>query len=142
MKVWNYMIIMLTMMIFLTLMGFKPIGAEGVLDSFNINISSSTGQIAVTDLSNSLFYNQLITILLLTAGAGAIIVGLFSKQFDWKIGMVPIFTLFVIKFVSFGWNIVYMTSERWLQAITATIFLPLTAMFIFSIVEWFSSGDN
>jgi hypothetical protein len=150
MKVWNYMMIMLTMMIFLSFIGLplNQTDDSSILSSVGININSTTGKLVSGDVASSSWYDNLFnptTGLIVLAGIGtAIIVGFFTKQFDWKLVLVGFFTSFAIQFVSVGWQVVQLaknTGEDWLVAIIATIFLPLTAMFIFSIVEWFGGAD-
>ena len=148
MKVWNYMMIMLTMMIFLAFVGVPITGSNTILTAVGINVSSSTGDLVEGDVASSEWYNDLFNAtdgLIVIAGLGvAIIVGLFTRQFDWKLVLVGFFTSFAIKFVSVGWSVVQLaqgTGERWLIGVVATIFLPLAAMFIFSIVEWFGGTE-
>lgn len=149
MKVWNYMMIMLVMMIFLSFLGFAPAGSDGVLDVMGVSINNQTGVLESGDVGNSSWFDFLFnatTGKLLAVGAGAaIIVGFFTRQFDWKIVVVGFFTSFVSLFVSFGWGIIELarsTGDNWLIAVVATIFLPLTAMFVFSIVEWFGGSPS
>ena len=143
MKVWNYMTIMLVLMIFLTFLGFPPIGSSEILNDVGIVMNSTTGEIVGEDISGSNWQTTLL--LILTSGIGsAFVVGYFTKTFDWRLALVGFFTSFVILFVKTGWGIMQLardTGETWLIAIVATIFLPLTAMFIFSVVEWFGGND-
>jgi hypothetical protein len=143
---------MLTMMIFLSFLGFSPTGSENnMLTNLSISINTSAtdpSDLVTADLVSSGWFQKLFNattgILALIGIGGAIIVGLFSKTFDWKIVMIGFFVSFVSTFVYFGWSIVQLaqsTGEVWLTAIIATIFLPLTAMFIFSIVEWFGGTE-
>jgi len=148
MKVWNYMAMMLTMMIYLNFLGFSPAGTNSIVQDAGININATTGELISGDISNSEWYNDLFNltdgILVLIGISGAVIIGFFTKSFDWKIALLGFFTAFVIKFISFGWAIVNMassTGESWLVGIVATIFLPLTVMFIVSIVEWFGGTE-
>lgn len=151
MKIWNYMMIMLTMMIFLSFLGFSPTGSGSMLNNLSISINTSATNptdLVTADLVGSSWFEKLFNkttgILALIGLGGAIIVGLFSKTFDWKIVMIAFFISFVSTFVYFGYSIVQLaqsTGEIWLTAIIATIFLPLTAMFIFSIVEWFGGTE-
>jgi len=149
MKVWNYMMIMLTMMIFLSFMGYSLTGSDTILQDVGIEINSTTGELVEGDVANSNWFDKLFnasTGLIVLAGlAVAIAVGFFTKQFDWKLALVGFFTSFVIFFVSFGWNIIELaksTGETWLVAVIATIFLPLSAMFVISIIEWFGGSPS
>jgi uncharacterized membrane protein len=149
MKVWNYMAIMLTMMVFLYFLGFNPAGTSSVLSSAGVVIDPTTGELITGDVANSTWFDMFfggLGILTLALTGGAIIIGLFTKSFEWKLVVLPFFTFFVFKFLSFGWGIVQLakdTGESWLVAIIATIFIPLTIMFGVSIIEWFggTGGD-
>jgi len=145
MKVWNFMMIMLTMIIFLSFLGISTTNSEGILGNMSISINQTTGELIDGDISSSGWFTKLfgdgIGLLLVgLATAGAVVVGLFTKSFEWKLVLLPFFTGLVVKFASVGWSIVQLaqtTSASWLIAAVATVFLPLTVMFIFSIVEWF-----
>jgi len=148
MKVWNYMAIMLTMMVFLYFVGFNPAGSGDVLSSAGIQINSTTGELIEGDVGNSDWYDGLFNAtngwLVLLGVGSAIVIGFITKSFEWKLVLIAFFTTFVAKFVTFGWGIINLardTGETWLIAIIATIFLPITAMFIVSIVEWFGGSD-
>jgi len=150
MKVWNYMMVMLTMMIFLFFMGLSPPEVSTKLDKMGINISSTDASLVSYDVGNSNWYSFLFSgsgaLLLTVLTGGAVIVGFFTKSFEWKLVLLPFFTTFVIAFVGFGWSIITLASNNdsagWLVKIIATIFLPLTVMFIVSIVEWFGGAGT
>ena len=148
MKLWNYMAIMLTMMVFLYFLGFNPAGSSSIVQGTGIYVNSTSGELVSGDISNSEWYNNLFNLtdgILVAIGlAGAVFVGFFTKSFDWRIALIGFFSAFVIKFISFGWSIVRLaqdTGETWLVGIIATVFLPLTVMFIVSIVEWFGGTE-
>jgi hypothetical protein len=148
MKLWNYMMIMLTMMIFLAFLGFSPAGSKGVLSDVGIVINETTGELIEGDIASSNWTDSLFNstngLIALIGIGGAVIVGLWTRTFDWRIVLIGFFTAFVTKFITFGWGIVQLamdTGETWLIAIIATVFLPLTVMFVFSIVEWFGGYE-
>jgi hypothetical protein len=126
-------------------MGVSP-SDNGILSSTGISINSTNGQIITANPQNSEWYENLFnqnTGLILTVIGATILVGFLTKQFDWKIVLVGFFTGFVVKFISVGWSVIQLVpdSDGWLKAIIATIFLPLSVMFIFSIVEWFGGAE-
>lgn len=146
-NVWNFMAIMLTMMVFLFFLGFNPVGVSTVLNDVGININSTTGVLEEGDVANSSWSRDLFNTtdgLLVGLGIGsALIVGLFTRTFEWKILLSGFFLAFIIKFLAFGYSIVSLandTGETWLVAIAATVFLPLTGMFIISIINWFGKS--
>ena len=147
MKVWNYMIIMLTMMIFLEFVGI-PLYTSGnqIYNSIGLNISSD-GSVVQADVGNSTWLDYVLGTagLITLAGVGAaIVVGFFTKTFDWKLVLVGFFTSYIVAFASVGKQVIDIaiaTGEGWLVGIIVTIFVPLGAMFIFSVVEWFGGND-
>lgn len=148
MKLWNYMAIMLTMMVFLFFLGFNPSASSNAINETGIIINQTTGELISGDVANSAWYNKVFNatdgILVAIGIAGAVLVGFFTKTFDWKIALSGFFLDFVVKFVSFGWSIVSLakgTNQDWLIAIVATVFLPLAVMFIVSIIEWFGGTE-
>ena len=140
------MAMMLTMMIFLTFLGFNPAGSGDVLNDIGLNISNS-GEVIEADVVNSGWYSLLFNAtngILLLAGLGtAFFVGFFTKTFDFKLVLIGFFTAFVVKFLMFGKALITLaqTGDTWLVGIVVTIFVPLSAMFIFSMVEWFGGND-
>jgi hypothetical protein len=149
MKVWNYMMIMLVLMIFLPLVGMNVTGGEDILSNLSISINNSTGEVIQGDVSNSgiwnLLFNPLDGFLCIAGLVLSVSIGILTRTFDWKLSLIGFFTAFVIKFGTMGWNIVqysYQNGSSWVGVIVATIFLPLSAMFIFSLVEWFAGGNE
>ena len=149
MKVWTYLAIMIGMMTFLYFLGMGPTGAGNSLSGAGIVINQTTGALISGDIGASNWFSDLfgdgIGILVALSTLGVIVVGLYTRSFEWKLVVLPFFLGTIAKFVSFGWAIVEMaegTEQGWLVAIVATVFLPLTAMFIFSIVEWFGGSPS
>ena len=148
MKLWNYMMIMLTMMIFLAFLGYSPAGSPDILNDVGITINETTGELVEGDIASSnwtdTLFNSTNGLIALIGIGGAVIVGLWTRTFDWRIVLIGFFTSFITKFITFGWGVVQLakdTGETWLIAVIATVFLPLTAMFIVSIVEWFGGTE-
>ena len=149
MKLWNYMMIMLTMIIFLSFMGLSPPAVSDKLSDMGIGISSTDATLTSYDVGNSVWFNFLFSgagaLLLTVLTGGAVIVGFFTKSFEWKLVLLPFFTSFVVLFIGFGWSIITLVNTTegsgWLVPIIATVFLPLTVMFVFSIVEWFGGQE-
>jgi hypothetical protein len=147
MKVWNYMVIMLGMMIFLFFLGFPLTGSSETLEDIGIHINSTETGESYVDISSSNWFEKLFDkfdgIIAVLALGGAVIVGLFGKTLDWKIVLgVPFFSLFLIKFVRVAWAVVEMTDETWLKAVFITIFGTLGGGFVISLVEWFGGSPS
>jgi hypothetical protein len=135
------------MLLFLEFMGFHTT-AGGILDTVGISVNNQTSELVSGDVTQSPFYLTLFGAsgLLLAIGlAGAVIVGFFTKTFDWKIALLPFITGILVLFVGTGWQIVQFAQnegQAWLTGIIAMIFLPLTVGFIYSIVEFFAGGGD
>lgn len=143
MKVWNYIIIMLTMVIFLTFTGFTPSASPTSNLSIGFNVTSETNPVSV-DFQNSSWYQSMI-LALIAGSVGAVAIGLFTKQFEWKLVILTPMLALAGLFISVGWSIVQLaisTGEGWLVAVIATIFIPLMVGFGISVMEWFAGGDN
>ena len=52
-RVWTYMTVMLTMMIFLFFLGYSPSGVDATLAQAGIVINATTGELVTGDISNS-----------------------------------------------------------------------------------------
>jgi len=143
MRVWNYIVMMLTLIIFLEFVGFHT-PAGSILDFMGIGISETTSELESFSLLSSNFFAIIATLSGVLA-AGAVIVGFFTKTFDWKIVVVTAVISITTLFVGAGVSIVsyaMATGESWLIAIVATIFIPITAGFVWSIVDWFAGGND
>ena len=145
MKLWNYIVIMLTMMIFLEFLGIVT-GISIVLDKFNITINPNTHELVNSDIVSSTFYGWIFAsagILMALSAGGAIIVGLFAKSYDPSLVVLPaiisVGTLFAGTFYSL---ISYVQDyDPWATKIIALIMLPLAAGFLWSCVEFFRGVD-
>jgi hypothetical protein len=146
MKVWNYLIIMITLLIFLEFVGVHT-GGGILLNKVGISINQENSILETSDIQQSEFYDDLFGaggILILVLTAGAVIVGFFTKSFEWKLVLAPFMTGVVITFVSAGVSIINYartTGEHWLIAVISTIFLPLTIGFVYSVFEWFGGSE-
>ena len=144
MRVWNYIVLMLTLIIFLEFVGFHT-PAGSILNSLGIEISSTTSDLGEITLASSNLFGLLAVLSGAIAIGGTIIVGFFTKTFDWKLVVVVSIIPILILFVGTGVGIInyaISTGEKWLIAIVATIFLPMTAGFIWSVVDWFAGGND
>ena len=145
MKVWNYIMIMTTMIIFLNFVGLPPVGTDNLFNetSISINSTSTTNPINVDFQNSDLFQSILIA---LAAGAGAaIIVGMFTRQFEWKLVVLTPMLAIAALFISTSWSIVQLaasTGESWLIMVIATIFVPMMVGFGISVMEWFAGGND
>ncbi len=142
MKIWNYIVIFITLFMFLEFVGF-PMGFASTLSYFGITMVDS--QLVSADIASSALYSYLFgTVGILILAGGAVIIGLFSKSFDVNLILLPVITTVLVKFVSAGWIIVKYaqeTGQSWLTGIVAMIFIPFTIGYIVAAVEWFRGTD-
>jgi len=143
MKLANYVIMLLTMMIILEFIGL-PTGLSSILNSFGVNINSNTGQLISADIGNSTFWNWIFAntgILVLVSAFAAVIVGLFAKSFDTSLVIAPfIVSLASLMIGTFSGLISYAASigQNWTIAIIVTIFIPIAAGFIMACLDEFA----
>jgi hypothetical protein len=147
MKVWTYLIIFVAMMLFLEFVGIHT-ALNGTLGLVGITINKDTSLLETGDISQSTFWTKSfgagVGVLMLVISAGGIIAGLFGKQFDTRLVILPFITGVLALFSGTTWIIVQyamLTGESWLIGIVATIFLPLGVGFVFSLIEFFGGTD-
>jgi len=146
MKLWNYIILLVTMMIFLEFVGI-PTGLSATLENFGISINPATANLITADLESSNFFDRIFGntgVLIILLGGGAIIVGLFAKSYDTSLVILPLIVLIGTLFASTFWTIIKYTQalgQSWMTALIATIFVPLGIGFIWSCVEFFRGVD-
>jgi hypothetical protein len=139
MKLWNYLVIFTTMMIFMEFVGI-PTGISGTLSYFGVNINPITHQLISADLESSTFYGWLFGlsgVLIILSTVGTVIVGLFARSYDTSLVVLPaiisVGTLFTSTFIF----LIQYFSESWAQNIMVVIFVPLGIGFLWSCVEFF-----
>lgn len=143
MKLGNWMVMIVAMVIFLEFMGI-PTGLSVILNSFGININSTTGEVINAGLDNSSFWNSIFGIsgvLILLASGGAVVVGLFAKSYDTSLIILPlIITIGGLFIITFGTIILYVKSldVQWMTMLITTIFGTLGVGFIMSCVDYFA----
>jgi hypothetical protein len=145
MKVWNYIVIMTTMIIFLNFVGLAPTATNSFSNqtSISFNATSATNPISV-DFQNSSWF-QSILVALIAGSVGAVAIGLFTKQFEWKLVVLTPMLAILGLFITTGWSILQLavsTGEGWLIMVIATIFVPMMVGFGISVVEWFAGGND
>lgn len=146
MKLWNYIVLMLSLMIFLEFVGLQT-GLSTTLSNFGVEFNDNSELIS-GDLENSGFFSQIfgstgILIVLISTGVGAVVVGLFAKSYDTSLVVLPLVIWVGTLFASTFWSIIQYVPEeqKWMTALIATIFIPLGAGFLWSCVEFFRGVD-
>lgn len=157
MKVWNYVFIAISMMLFLTFLGFQT----GFTSLFNIIGFHSTTEAVnnssvlvienVTTSASGIFHNLFGDgadisglLLALVAAGGSIIVGLFAKADVENLILLPFITgtlvLFLETFVSIM-NFAIGTFPGWATAVVLVVFIPFTVGFVIALAEFFRGTD-
>jgi hypothetical protein len=140
MKLGNWMIMIVSMVIFLEFMQI-PTGLGVILNSFGLNIGSG---VVTQTIDNSSIWNDIFGasgIFILLAAGGAVIVGLFAKSYDASLVILPlIITIGGIFIVTFGTVIMYINALgiQWMTMLITTIFGAMGVGFIMSCVDYFA----
>ena len=144
MKMQEYVIMFITMIIFLEFAGV-PTGFSATLEQFGINWNENTHQLVSADLENSGFWDEIFSsssgILILLVGVGAIVVGLFAKSYDTSLIILPFVIYIGGLFTLTSWTIIKYAQtlgQNWITLLVATIFIPLGIGFILSCVDYFA----
>lgn len=147
MKVWNYLIIFLAMMLFLEFIGIHTT-LNGMLNIVGVDISPIDSSVNSADIKQSDFWSNLFGVgtgvLMLVVTVGGIIAGLFGKAFDTKLLVLPFITGTMLLFAGTGWIIIQqamLTGEQWIIALIVTIWIPVIAGFIYSLMEFIGGTD-
>jgi len=146
MKIYNTLVIMLGMMIFLQMLGLGFSTGTEILGDAGIVINNSDVSQSTLDVGNSnwkdLLFNSAGGLLV---GLGlALAIGFLTKTFDRKLVVLPFVTAYLVLFISFGTGIFALasgTGESWLSAIVITVWGLISAMFVWSIIEWFGGVE-
>jgi len=145
------MFIAITMMLFLTFLGFET-GLTEIFNLIGLSYDSTTGEIGAVSFSASNFFDALFgngdTIKgILTAlgfAVGAVLVGLFTKSSVENLILLPFITgtlvLFVQTFITVM-NYAVGNFPAWATAAVVIIFLPFTVGYIMSLAEFFRGTD-
>ena len=148
MKLYNYIIIMVTMMVILELVGIST-GFGQTLSLIGIDINPTNGSVTSVDVHGSklfdVFFGNLNGLFALTlAAAGSIVVGLLGKYYDTNLLILPAVIWVATTFVgTFGSLMILALNshQNWFVGIVCTIFVPLQIGFLMAAVDWFG-GDR
>lgn len=150
MKTWSYIVIMITMIIFMQFTGIDT-GSKSTLALVNVSINNETGQLTSYDVQQSSFWQNIfgaagvgILVAIVTSGVGLIVAGLLGKTFNENLVILPLIIGVFAQFIAVGINIISYANSLgagWLTAIVATIFIPLIVGFLISLVEFFRGTD-
>lgn len=152
MKLYNWLTIMFGMMVFLFFLGFPLTDSSEILEDAGVSVNETNYEDSTIDVADSRWTRNIFdgtdAILALLAIGGAITIGIWGKTLDWKLIVLPFIVGFVAKFLRVGWGLINLVNTQaedgsgWLVAIIVTVFGTLTAMAVFSMVEWFAGGND
>jgi len=147
-KVRTYVVTMITLMMFLTLLGFET-GMSPIYNKLNFQYTSDTGTIKEYDLTGGDFwsyvFNEDTGVIIFSLG-GAILIGLALKTNTVNI-LTAVFMVYIgILFGSTSIKLISMLltakSAMWITGIAVLIFGGLGIGFVISAVEWVKGVDN
>lgn len=135
MKVWNYVLISIGMILLLE-MGGIPTGASGVLEFVGLSTNSA-------DVNISGFYDAVL--LMLAAGlGGGIIIGFFTRTSPENFIILPFIISTVVLFAgTFVSVLSYALGNYagWVSGILLLLLGPFSVGFIFALIEFFRGTD-
>ena len=155
MKLGNYLVLLLTMILFLSFLGLNIAGLNPIREAAGITLNETTGELISADIESSNIFSRLFGtvaftlfgveftagILVALVGTGAVIVGLFAKGYDTSLVILP-FVLFVAGlFIATFWSIIkYVATfnQYWMTSIITILFGGLAIGFIMSCVDYFA----
>lgn len=143
MKLGEFCVVLLVMVMFLQFMGFQT-GAEVIATSYGINISSS-GELNNADIGNSSSYLFIFGvgagILILISGA-VVVVGFITRSYDPSLVILPLITATATLFAGTFWTmILYVKNlgQPWATALITIIMGGMGVAFIWSCVDYFAN---
>lgn len=146
MKVFNYVYIAITMMLFLTFLGIQLGGFTQLFDLLAFSYEPSTGVFSTISLTTSNFFDILFgsTGLLVALGV-SVFVGVVTRSKVENLIILPFITgtlvLFLQAFGAIMNAAMGANTPSWATAIIVIVLFPFTAGFILSLVEFFRGTD-
>jgi len=145
MKIYNTLIIMFGMMFFLQFLGLGFSTGTQILNDTGIVINNTDVSQSTFDVGNSAWQRFIFGTggIFLALGL-ALAIGFLTKTFDRKLVVLPFILTFLVLFISFGkgvFELASLTGESWLSGIVLTVWGIISAMFVWSIIEWFGGVE-
>ena len=144
MKIWNYVFISVTMMLFLFYFGFD-IGFTPISDFVGLTMESGKGITGIS--SNPSIWSIILTAIGTVAISGSLIstgVFLFSKDLSlaFRAGVVgSILFNFVFTYVNLMQTIIN-DYDPWAVSIISMVFIPLIVLYFISMMDYVTGGTN
>lgn len=144
MKLPEFCVVIIVMIIFLGFMGL-PIGLNGMIRNYGVSINETTGELINADVENSSYFLDIFGgvngILIILAGAGAVIVGLFARGYDTSLIILPLVITTATLFAGTSWTIISYVSKLnqvWATNVITILFIGIGVAFIWSCVSYFA----
>lgn len=155
MKLGAWMVMIVTMILFLSLIGLSIPGLNPIVEGIGVNINESSSSIVSADIESSNLWSKLFGttaftlfgipftagILIVLLGTGAVVVGLFAKGYDTSLVILPLIVFVAGLFISTFWAIINYTmgfNQLWITSIVSILFIGLAIGFIMSCVDYFA----
>jgi len=144
MKLGEFCVMIIVMIVFLQFLGL-PTGLSVIPESYGININEDSGQLTNADVGNSYYYLKIFGavtgFLIVLAGGGAVIVGLFAKSYDTSLIILPLVVATAGTFITTFWAIILHVQnlgQPWATNLITIIMGGIGVAFIWSCVDYFA----
>jgi len=144
MKLPEFCVVIIVMIIFLGFMGF-PIGLSGVVGNYGVTINETTGELVTADMESSSYFLDIFGgttgILIALAGIATVAVGFFAKGYDTSLIILPLIITTGTLFAGTSWTIIKYVSELnqvWATNVVTLLFVGVGVAFLWSCVSYFA----
>ena len=148
MKVWNYILIMVTMFLFFTFLGWTGVGTSSLSNytGINITMNGTHPELSNFDLTNSSFNNWFSLVWIAGLAGVGVGIGLFATgrsdiAIRGGVATALLVTFMYLIYLPLTYGFEHSVSP-WAMGIAGMIFIPLSIGFIISLIEWVTGGDN
>lgn len=147
MKFTEWVVILFTMGVFLSLVGI-PTGMTSTLQYMGVNITTAS-TVAKADLGNSGFWNYLfgsgvgVLVILIGSTLGAAVIGFFAKGYDVSLVILTPVIFVTGIFIGFFWSTIKFVMEvpgaqSWMVSIVTLLFAGIGIAFTLSAMDYFA----
>jgi len=144
MKLPEFCVVVIIMIMFLGFMGFPIAGLSDKTGNYGVTINETTGELINADVESSSLFDKIFSgtgILVILIGGGVVIVGLFAKGYDTSLIILPLVVVTGTLFAGTSWSIIKYVSELnqvWATNVVTLLFMGIGVAFIWSCVSYFA----